>query len=133
MFFAAIALAILQKEAVSGYHVIEGVLLLWQKEYMEWKFTEIVHKIMQIAICLYYIIMLPAWIYFIIDQISYWKWRMTESTGGWSSSPFAFMPVWDRIILKIEVLEHMHLEITLLLFLIMGAILGITKKKKIQE
>lgn len=39
-----------------------------------------------------------------------------------------------EVLVKIaEIFEYMYFEIAILLFLIMGAILGITKKKKIQE
>lgn len=116
-----------------GYHVIEGVFLLWQKEYIEGKYLGLCHRMIQIVIGMYYIILLPFFVHYAIEQIDYWRWRITSGVGGWSSSAFSFLPIWDEIMLQIYLFEDMHFEMTVVICLFIGALLRITKKKKIRE
>lgn len=116
--------------AVFGYHVMKGILLLLQTEGVKGKFVGSIHKAIQMLFCAYYVIMLPYWLHSIIEVIDFWKWKMTENTGGWSPSVFEFFPAWDWIVDKISWVHFLYPEVFMLIFFVIGALLGIIKKEK---
>lgn len=112
-----------------GYYIMSLIHSLLGKDYIRWNWADVFHKIAGAVIIFYNIIMLPYCIYEMKSTVDYYRWKEAMGDGYWSSG-YKFLPVWDGIVMQLLKLQWQNMSCFLLIFIVLGIILRVTKEKK---